>query len=285
VRPGIDPKVDYAFKRLFGREQTLPLLLHLLNAILQLQPARRLTHLELLNPYSDQDALDDKLSIVDVKARDQGGQQFHIEMQLLPERSFRARVLYYWAELHQQQLHAGEPYSTLRPTISVCITDFVLFPQVPDHALTFEVLNRAHQLMFSPELLLVSLELPKFTRRAEELADPADVWLYFLRHAEILDSERLPAALDTPEIHRALEELNVLTQNELERERYLTRVKLQRDELSRLHSAREEGQLVGAIQAYQDLLHRPLTTAEELLRMPLEQLHRLAQDLRRELAP
>lgn len=30
----IDPKVDYAFKHLFGRESTRPLLIHLLNCIL-----------------------------------------------------------------------------------------------------------------------------------------------------------------------------------------------------------------------------------------------------------
>jgi hypothetical protein len=32
---GIDPKVDYAFKRLFGREQNVALLISLLNAVLQ----------------------------------------------------------------------------------------------------------------------------------------------------------------------------------------------------------------------------------------------------------
>src|SRR5258708_33236246 len=106
MRPGVDPKVDYAFKRLFGRVKNVPLLRHLLNAILKLPPGSRIIDLELLNPFSEQDALDDKLSIVDVKARDQSGRLFHIEMQLLPERAFRGRVLYYWAALHQQQLHA-----------------------------------------------------------------------------------------------------------------------------------------------------------------------------------
>ena len=37
----------------------------------------------------------------------------------------------------------------------------------------------------------------------------------------------------------------MLSQDDLERERYLARVKLQRDELSRLYSAREEGREEG----------------------------------------
>ncbi len=213
-------------------------------------------------------------------------------MQLLPERAFRGRVLYYWSELHQQQLHAGEEYHRLRPTISVCFTNFVLFPEVADHHLVFELLNRTHQLVFSPDLLLVTLELPKFTRPVEQLSDPLDVWLYFLRHAETLDSDKLPATLNTPEIRQALEELNVLSQNDLERERYLARVKVQRDELSRLASAREDGReegreqgkLIGAIQTCQDLLKQPLTPTEQLLKLPIADLQRLVEQLKQQLA-
>ncbi len=53
MRPGIDPKVDFAFKRVFGCEHTKPLLLHLLNAILQYPAEQRLASLELLNPFND----------------------------------------------------------------------------------------------------------------------------------------------------------------------------------------------------------------------------------------
>ena len=282
MRPEIDPKVDYAFKRLFGRDQNRDLLLHLLNAVLQLRVQDRLTELQLLNPFSDKESLDDKMSIVDVKARDQQGRLFDIEMQVLPERAFCSRVLYYWADLHRQQLSAGEPYTVLRPTISVCITNFVLFPQVPDYHLRFELLNATHGLSFSHDLLVVLLELPKFQQTASQLAQPLDAWLYFLRHAEELDTEDLPPALRTAEILRAMEELTVISQNDLERERYLARVKVERDELSRLHSAREEGKLIGTIQLCQRLLKRPLTPHQDLLALSLAELQQLAQRLEQE---
>jgi predicted transposase/invertase (TIGR01784 family) len=95
---GIDPKVDYVFKRLFGTVRTQALTVHLLNAALRLPPAHRVADLELLNPFADKETLDDKLSVLEVKARDQAGRLFNVEMQMLAHRKFfPRRLLYYWA--------------------------------------------------------------------------------------------------------------------------------------------------------------------------------------------
>ena len=285
--PGIDPKVDYVFKRLFGREQNRDLLISLLHAVLQPPPQGRIADLSILNPFSDKDALDDKLSIVDIKARDVSGRQFNVEMQMLPERAFRPRVLYYWADLYRQQLQEGDLYSSLCATYSICFTDFPLFPKVADPVLKFELLNQAHALAFSTDLVIYTLELPKFRLTEDQLTTPLDAWLYFLRHGETLDSAALPTALRTPEIQRAMEELIVLSQNDLERERYQARVKVQRDEQSRLHSAHEEGiekgELLGAISLCQRKLHQPVTPKSELRQLSLEELQQLAATLEAQL--
>ena len=77
------------------------------------------------------------------------------------------------------------------------------------------------------------------------MATPLDCWLYFLRHAENLDTAALPGTLDVPEIHRALGDLQMMTQSELERERYESRLKLQRDIYTALKEARDEGKEKG----------------------------------------
>jgi len=77
---GIDPKVDYAFKHLFGREATRPILIDLLDNLLDPAPGHEIRDIELLNPFNPKEALDDKLSILDIKARDQAGRQFNVEM-------------------------------------------------------------------------------------------------------------------------------------------------------------------------------------------------------------
>jgi hypothetical protein len=65
--PGIDPKIDYAFKRLFGLERNSAVLIHLLNALLQPRHHTRVTE-------------------VDLRARDQTGRQFNGEMQITADR-------------------------------------------------------------------------------------------------------------------------------------------------------------------------------------------------------
>ena len=81
---GIDPKVDYAFKHLFGREETRPILIDVLNSILSPPPGHHIRDIELLNPFNPKEAVDDKMSILDIKARDQSGRQFNVEMQMVP---------------------------------------------------------------------------------------------------------------------------------------------------------------------------------------------------------
>jgi len=73
--------------------------------------------------------------------------QFHVEMQLLPEPGFRPRVLYYWADFHRQQTPRGRSVQRPAPHVSFdLLHNFSLFPEVPDHFLKFELLNRAHGL-------------------------------------------------------------------------------------------------------------------------------------------
>jgi predicted transposase/invertase (TIGR01784 family) len=244
---------------------------------------------------NDKDYLDDKLSILDVKARDQSGRQFNVEMQLLASRYFRQRVPYYWARLHQSQLQEGQDYRVLRPTLSICFVNTPLFPEVPAYHLVFELRERDHQLLFTDDLAVHILELPKFTRSAAELTTPLDVWLYFLRYGERLDTAALPAALAAvEEVRRAMGELQMIAQSDLERERYEARLKLQRDISTALAEARDEGLeqgleqgrkegQVGQIHFCQALLRRAQTPAAQLLALPLAELERLAHDLKTEL--
>lgn len=242
---GIDPKNDFAFKWLFGREQNLSLLIDLLNAILKPPPGKEIVWLELLNPYNEKEREDDKLSIVDVKARDKNGRQFDVEMQVLSEKAFSKRILYYWARLHQQQLDSGVHYEQLQQTVSICFVDFVLFPNVDSYRLPFELRNQEHNIVFSSDMLIMILELPKFRVRPESISNELEAWLYFLCNAEQLDSRHLPQALETPEIRKAFKELIVISQDDLARERYEASLRLQRDEASRLYSALRQGREEG----------------------------------------
>lgn len=305
---GIDPKVDYAFKHLFGRDATRPLLASAIDSVLEPAPGHAIRDLELRNPLNPKEALDDKLSILDIKARDETGRQFNVEMQMLATRSFIKRIIYYAAKLYQQQLHESEEYQRLRPTISISFVNAVLFPEEAAYHLRFRLWEDRRQLRLSEDLEFHILELPKFNKAAEELGGDLDIWLYFLRYAEKMDTADLPLALRRPLIERALEELKMLTQNEIERERYEARLKAQRDYASGMKDANLEGleigrkegeqlglakgeqiglakgRLMGQVNAFEQMLQQPETPAETLAKLSFEELTNLVDQLRKQIA-
>jgi predicted transposase/invertase (TIGR01784 family) len=292
---GIDPKVDYAFKHVFGRETTRLILMDVIDSVLNPAPGHRLRNIDLLNPFNPKETSEDKLSILDIKARDESGRQFNVEMQMLAFAHYEKRIVYYGAKLYQQQLHQGEDYQSLRPTISISFLDHVRFREVPDYHLRFRLLEEAHHLSLTEDLEFHILELPKFPKSAEELTSRLDIWLYFLRHAAKMDSEALPAALaQDPLVLRAVEELNMLTQCDEERERYEARRKAQLDYNTGMKAARLQGEREGqergerlahveekisAIHFCERLLERPQTPRERLASLSLEELTRLQQEL------
>jgi predicted transposase/invertase (TIGR01784 family) len=295
----IDPKVDFVFKYLLGRESTRPILVSVLDSVLAPPPDGRVGYVDVLNPYNPKEALDDKLSILDIKARDQSGRLFNVEMQMLTYRYYEKRILYYASRLHQGQLHEGEDYLKLRPTISISFLNHVLFANVPGYHLVFRLLEETHHFPFTKDLELHILELPKFTKSATELSTELDIWLYFLRHVEKMDRDALPAALEKhPLVRRAVEELIVLAQTDLERERYEARRKAQLDFNTGLKVARMEGveeglqqglqkgriqgEVIGGIHLCERWLNRPETPIEQLAGLAPEEIGRLLETLQAE---
>lgn len=199
---------------------------------------------------------------------------------------YEKRIVYYACRLHQQQLREGQDYLELRPTISISFLNHVWLPQVPDWHLRFRLLEEAHHFPLTEDVEFHILELPKFTKSSAELMDGLDKWLYFLRHAEMMEVGELPAKLQRPLVIRALEELKMLTQTDLERERYEACRKAQFDSNTLVKAARLEGREEGLVEGTiriihlcERLLHRPQTLREELALLPLDELTRRADEL------
>jgi predicted transposase/invertase (TIGR01784 family) len=298
--PDMDPRVDYAFKRTFGQEHSSPQLTGLVEAVLEPPPEQRLVDLHLDNPFNDKETPDDKLSILDIRARDRGGRQYNIEMQLLAYSVFCPRALYYWARSYQSQLSERDPYERLRPTISICFVNSPLFAKLPGHHRVFELREQQQQVVFTDHLVVHILELAKFKKNLTQLQTPLDRWLYFLCHANELDPHALPQEMADPNIRRALEVLENMSQSVIDRERYEARQKTLHDmaslkweaELARQEAelARQEaelalqkGELLGRIKAYQQLLRRHVQDTVELKKLSLDQLQTLAVALEAEL--
>ncbi|MCX5936301.1 MAG: Rpn family recombination-promoting nuclease/putative transposase [Pseudanabaena sp. LacPavin_0818_WC45_MAG_42_6] len=200
----ISPKTDFAFKKIFGSEQSHDVLISFLNAMLY-DGQSRISQLEILNPYLAPRIRGVKDTYLDVKAKLDNGTSVIIEMQVLNIEGFEKRILYNAAKAYSIQLGIGQSYSQLNPVIALTITDFVMFPEINQLTSRF-ILKEKDFLIDYPiyDLALVFVELPKFDKALMVLETLADKWLYFLKHA--IDLDVVPESMNlVPEIKQAFE--------------------------------------------------------------------------------
>lgn len=224
----IDPRVDYPFKAIFGAEENRDVLIDFLNALLPL-PAP-VVEVELLNPFSPAEFEDARAGIVDVKARDQAGRLFQIEIQGQVRPRLVPRMLCSWADLYPVQLRKGGDDLSLRPLLALWLLDENLFPDSPRWHHAFELRDEPTGLRLTDHIAIHTVELRKWTMRAEGL-DAAQKWIYFLREAG--GWARLPSGLDTPALRKAMSVLERIAEKQDDYLRYLARQELQRVERER----------------------------------------------------
>jgi predicted transposase/invertase (TIGR01784 family) len=182
-----------------------------------------------------------------------------------------------------------ERYEVLVSSYSISFLGHVLYPDRPRWHWRFELRDADEPgVVFSDQVAIHMVELPKFNQAPTQLTTGCERWSYFLRHGEELDVDRLPGPLQTPAIRKAMEVLRMLTQSELEREKYEARLKYQRDEAARMRDAEERGKnrgvLIGRVQSYEEVLKLGPTPEATLLAMPLPQLQELVNRLKSEVA-
>jgi predicted transposase/invertase (TIGR01784 family) len=284
---GIRPTVDYAFKRLLGSPEHTDITVHFINAVLDGIPW--ITDVELLNPILGKEFATDKLAILDVRARDDQGRWLNIEMQTTLPVGLPQRLTYYVSSLYTSQLVEGAGYVTLQPAVSICLLDRLLFREVPDPHLEFQLRDSRYGLTLSDHLQVHLLELPKYNPVNDSLvgATPLEKWLYFFRFAADLSLDDIEQRLSDSIFQEAAGVLEMISQTPRERELYEARVKLERDEAARLLGAREEGleegkrigKLVGVIQMLQQLLAIEVSPSADLDVQPEKDLALLVETL------
>ena len=236
----ISPRVDIAFKKIFGVEENMDLLISLINSIVGEEDQVR--EVTLLNPYNAKNFRQDKLSILDIKAKGVDGKRYNIEIQISDEADYDKRALYYWAKLYTEQLKAGEDYSTLSKAIGIHILNLYSIPQVDRYHNVFHITEKETGFRYFKDLELHTIELKKFSKDSHvELADivgmvktSLDMWAAFLTRHDLLNRENLPSELDDPALKKALGVLDVMNFAPEEREAYEEHLKWLRMETSAL---------------------------------------------------
>ena len=212
----IDPRVDWAFKRIFGSEDTKECLITFLNGLFE----DELVIKDVTFAKTEKLGLrpDDRGVVFDVYCITNEGKHIIVEMQKKEQEYFADRALYYTARAIVQQGVRGIWDYHLAPVYTVCFMDFVSQSPILKEFRTDLVLTDLQtRQQVSDRMRIVYLQLPLFDKHTEaECMDIFDCWIYIMKNMNMF--EQMPFSEKYPVFRKLAEigDLRKLSREELE---------------------------------------------------------------------
>jgi len=260
---------------------------------------------KILNPINEQKFESDKSSILDIRAVDQLGRIFNVEVQRTKTAGLAKRITYYSAGNFVDQLGQGDGYEELRPSIGICILTVDLFPYSlrPAYHNAFRLRTMdGFEFTESLEIHTIELSKVKIARDNWQVRGALEQWIHFFLEAKGSTVEGLRGRLFDPVFEKAIGVLEMIQKTPEQRRQYEDRLRAERDEKARLQAAIEEGEARGeargkaegkaegkseekasTIRLLQGLLMQELASIADLQAQSLEELDRRIADLQLQL--
>ncbi len=240
----LDPKVDLAFKRVFGEHAHL--LKSFLNALLPLPEDALIDSLVYLTPEQVPEIPGLlKNSIVDVKCTDTQGRIFIVEMQMMWRPSFEHRIVFGASQAYVKQLKVGEGYTSLQPVYALALINDVFDHKTDSYYHHYQIVNTLNPEEVLKGLEFVFIELPKFKPETPTARRMQVLWLRFLSEVG-QDSRVLDAQMQADtHIADALHLVETAAFTEAELDTYHVGLDRSRIEIDLLDYAKKEGRVEG----------------------------------------
>ena len=209
----LNPKLDYVFKRIFGSIGSEEITKDFLRAVTK----ENITDIKLdCNPITEKDLYDDKISILDIKAKVNNSINCNIEMQIVDRKNIEKRILYYWSKMYTGSIKKGDDFEKLQKGIVVLISDYNLdnLKKNNNYLTKWQIREeKTPKLILTDVLEIYIIELRKVSKDKQE-NDTLKAWLEFINNPEVK-----PKMGDKEELIKAREILEDMSRTK--RERYL----------------------------------------------------------------
>lgn len=246
----VDVTNDIAFRKIFGNDSKKKSLISFLNAVIDLPKNEQVIDVEITNPYQLGKLSGGKSTIVDVKAKDEKGNIFIVEMQVAEFDFFHKRILYYTSQSYVSQIDKGVQYDKLRPVYFIGILKFQI-GQNKNYFSRHKVLDVETQEQIIQDVEFNFIELPKFDKTIDQLETSIDQWTYFIKNAENLTL--MPESVKDEGLKEAYTEANQQNWTKEELEDYQRASIKERDEIGRIEFAEKKAKLEGKIEVAKSL--------------------------------
>jgi len=264
----IDPFTDFGFKRIFGSEESKPLLISFLNDLLPIED--KIVSLKFnKNEYSGM-LKEDRKAIFDINCTDTKGNIFIVELQRAGQTYFQDRALYYTSFPIQEQATRGNWDFQLTPIYFVGILNFSVNDFDDENYLHYgQITDRDTNKVMYNKLSFIYIELPKFKKTEAELSTHLEKWLWFFNELSQLDE--IPESFQGDIIKDAFSLSKLANMKPEKRKEYELSLKYYRDWVNTLDTAeakgREEGREEGIEQGIEQ---EKIEIAKNLLKVKVD---------------
>ncbi|MBR1933250.1 MAG: PD-(D/E)XK nuclease family transposase [Prevotella sp.] len=222
----INPFTDVGFKRIFGQEVSKPVLIAFLNALL----AEERTIVEVKFLDKEQVALtsDDRSLIYDIYCETETGEHIIVEMQNKYQPYFKKRSIYYLSRSIVEQGEKGREWNyDIKAVYLVAFLNFRMSDISDEFRTDVALMDMKQRTLFSDKVRLIYLQLPYFTKEADECSTVFERFIYVLQHLDIL--ERMPWAAQNSVFEKLASIAEVASLDKEERRQYDENIRAYRD--------------------------------------------------------
>jgi len=241
-----DPLTDWSFKRLFGGEPGKEILIEFLNDLFAGEKV--ITDLVYGPGEHNGPASDKKKVVFDLFCTGNKGEKFIVEMQRGRQDFFRERSVFYTSRVVSDQLPAGmEHFSYDIPEVYlIAILEFRMDKEPSEQYFhNICLMDRDSKEIFYKKLGYKFLELPNFTKEAEDLETDVEKWTYLLKNMSRLD--QIPVYLNKRIFQRIFQIAEISNLTPEEQTMYEASLKDKWDYENVLATAMRESELKGEL--------------------------------------
>ena len=182
----LNPKIDYVFKRIFGYTGNEEITKAFISSII----SKNIEEIKLdCNPITEKDLLDDKIGILDIKAKLNNNVNCNIELQVVDNKNIEKRILFYWSKMYSQNIKSGKDYDDLEKSIVILITDYNLesLKEIQDCLTKWNIREEKHPKFILTDVMeIYIIELKKFKRTIYDELGNLSKWIQFINNPEVI---------------------------------------------------------------------------------------------------
>ena len=238
----INPFTDVGFKRIFGQEISKPVLIAFLNSLLI--DERRIVDVTFLDKEKLGLYEGDRSLIYDIYCKTDTDESIIVEMQNTYQPFFKKRSIYYLSRSVVEQGERGAEWKyNIKSVYLVSFLNFKLNDISNELRTDIALMDMKRKTVFSDDIRLIYLQLPYFTKEAEECVNDFERFIFILKHMDIL--QRMPWAAQDSVFMKLAEIAEVSALSKEERVKYDDSLRKFRDTLVVMEGQFMEGEAKG----------------------------------------